>query len=90
MTVTILMPNLLRQACRLLPAAGQVAGKASMATRPTEEFSMAFVTAPNSEKAKEIAAGLVSGKLAACVNIVPGVISGSVQHIPIQCYMKEV
>ena len=77
------MPNLLRQAFRLFPAAGQVVGKASMATRPTEEFSMAFVTAPNSEKAKEIAAGLVRGKLAACVNIVPGVISGSVQHIPI-------
>ena len=28
-------------------------------SRPTEEFSMAFVTAPNHEKAKEIASGLV-------------------------------
>lgn len=36
---------------------------------------MAFVTAPTSEKAKEIAGGLVSGKLAACVNIIPGVVS---------------
>ena len=33
---------------------------------------MAFVTAPNSDKAKEIAGGLVSNKLAACVNIIPG------------------
>ena len=36
---------------------------------------MAFVTAPNSDKAKEIAGGLVSNKLAACVNIIPGVTS---------------
>ena len=34
---------------------------------------MAFVTAPNSDKAKEIAGGLVTNKLAACVNIIPGV-----------------
>ena len=34
---------------------------------------MAFVTAPDSSKAKEIAGGLVSNKLAACVNIIPGV-----------------
>eukprot|EP00088_Acartia_fossae_P025658 TRINITY_DN26461_c0_g1_i1.p1 TRINITY_DN26461_c0_g1~~TRINITY_DN26461_c0_g1_i1.p1 ORF type:complete len:136 (+),score=34.94 TRINITY_DN26461_c0_g1_i1:35-442(+) len=44
-------------------------------SRPSEEFSMAFVTAPNQEKAKEIAGGLVSGKLAACVNIIPGITS---------------
>ena len=36
---------------------------------------MAFVTAPNSDKAKEIAGGLVSNKLAACVNIIPGITS---------------
>ena len=36
---------------------------------------MAFVTAPDSDKAKEIAGGLVSNKLAACVNIIPGVTS---------------
>lgn len=41
--------------------------------RTLEEFSMAFVTAPNSDKAKEIAGGLVSNKLAACVNIIPGI-----------------
>ena len=28
-------------------------------SRPKEEFSMAFVTAPNADKAKEIAGGLV-------------------------------
>jgi len=43
--------------------------------RPQEEYSMAFVTAPDSDKAKEIAGGLVSNKLAACVNIIPGVTS---------------
>ena len=42
---------------------------------PQQEFSMAFVTAPDSDKAKEIAGGLVSNKLAACVNILPGVTS---------------
>lgn len=66
------MPNLLWQACRLLP--GGLARQFSMA-RPLEDFSMAFVTAPNTDKAKEIAGGLVSNKLAACVNIVPGVTS---------------
>jgi len=43
--------------------------------RPAEEFSMAFVTAPNHDTAKSIAGGLVSGKLAACVNIIPGITS---------------
>lgn len=66
------MPNLLWQACRLLP--GGLSRQFSMA-RPLEDFSMAFVTAPNTDKAKEIAGGLVSNKLAACVNIVPGVTS---------------
>ncbi|XP_023335834.1 protein CutA homolog [Eurytemora carolleeae] len=43
--------------------------------RPMEEFSMAFVTAPTADKAKELASGIVSGKLAACVNIIPGITS---------------
>ena len=43
--------------------------------RQQEEYSMAFVTAPDSGKAKEIAGGIVSNKLAACVNIIPGVTS---------------
>ena len=66
------MPNLLRHACRLLPSG--LTRHLSMAG-PQQEFSMAFVTAPDSDKAKEIAGGLVSNKLAACVNIVPGVTS---------------
>ena len=66
------MPNLLRQAFRLLPSG--VSRQLSMA-RQQEEYSMAFVTAPNSDKAKEIAGGLVSNKLAACVNIIPGITS---------------
>merc|ERR1719318_2515783 len=44
-------------------------------TRPAEQFSMAFVTSPNHDTAKSIAGGLVSGKLAACVNIIPGITS---------------
>ena len=52
-----------------------MAAMSSSSGRPLEEFSMAFVTAPNSEKAKEIAGGIVSNKLAACVNIIPGVTS---------------
>merc|ERR1711874_408874 len=35
----------------------------------------AFVTAPSAEVAKDLAAGLVTARLAACVNIMPGVTS---------------
>jgi len=35
--------------------------------------SMAFVTVPNEELGKKIARGLLENKLAACVNIIPGV-----------------
>ncbi|XP_076068783.1 protein CutA homolog isoform X2 [Oratosquilla oratoria] len=37
--------------------------------------SMAFVTAPSEEVAKKIAGGLVKNKLAACVNIIPKIVS---------------
>merc|ERR1712153_35479 len=40
-----------------------------------EPYSMAFVTAPNKDVAKTLAGGLVEKKLAACVNIIPGIIS---------------
>ena len=65
------MPNLLRSF--LNTAIPRLSSVASMASgRTAEEFSMAFVTAPSSDKAKEIAGGIVSSKLAACVNIIPG------------------
>ena len=76
MLVTLLMPSLVRQAFRFLPGLNSgLARQVNTMARQQEEFSMAFVTAPTSEKAKEIAGGLVSGKLAACVNIIPGVVS---------------
>lgn len=37
--------------------------------------SAAFITCPNETVAKELARGMVGGKLAACVNIVPAVTS---------------
>ncbi|KAK7505567.1 hypothetical protein BaRGS_00003312, partial [Batillaria attramentaria] len=37
--------------------------------------SMAFVTVPNMEVAKKLSHGLVTEKLAACVNIIPGITS---------------
>ena len=74
--IVTFMPHLLRQAWKLLPGnLSSMAAMSSSSGRPLEEFSMAFVTAPNSEKAKEIAGGIVSNKLAACVNIIPGVTS---------------
>jgi len=63
----LLMPHLQK--------AFSVVSKLSTMARPAETFSMAFVTAPSSDVAKSLAAGLVQAKLAACVNIVPGVIS---------------
>ena len=38
-------------------------------------YSIAFVTVPNKDVGEKIAGGLVSAKLAACVNIIPGVTS---------------
>jgi len=67
LSVCLLMPL----ASKVLPLARQLSSMA----RPVETFSMAFVTAPNHETAKSLASGLVSSKLAACVNILPGVTS---------------
>ncbi|XP_055331515.1 protein CutA homolog isoform X2 [Paramacrobiotus metropolitanus] len=40
-----------------------------------ESFTVSYVTAPNDTVAKHIARGLVEKKLAACVNVVPGIVS---------------
>ena len=42
---------------------------------PAGVFSAAFVTVPNMEVAEKLASGLVTSKLAACVNIIPGLTS---------------
>lgn len=39
------------------------------------EYSSAFVTCPDATVAKKIASGLVEKKIAACVNIIPGITS---------------
>ncbi|XP_052866720.1 protein CutA homolog [Anopheles cruzii] len=39
------------------------------------EYSVAFVTTPNEESAKTLARSVVEGKLAACVSVLPGLVS---------------
>lgn len=39
----------------------------------SDEIYMAFITAPGVKAAEDLAKGLVSNKLAACVNIIPSV-----------------
>jgi periplasmic divalent cation tolerance protein len=41
----------------------------------TEEATLILCTAPNEEKGRELARGLVEAKLAACVNVIPGISS---------------
>lgn len=41
----------------------------------SDKYSVAYVTVPNKEVGGSIAHGLVKGKLAACVNMIPGVTS---------------
>ena len=57
----------------LKPYLTTFAGPAKMST--VTPYSIAFVTVPNKEVGEAIAGGLVSSKLAACVNIIPGVTS---------------
>ncbi|HAM34991.1 MAG TPA: cytochrome C biogenesis protein CcdA [Elusimicrobia bacterium] len=42
---------------------------------PTPQFRVLFVTAPDAKTAEDIASGLVERKLAACVNVLPGLTS---------------
>jgi periplasmic divalent cation tolerance protein len=41
----------------------------------TSQFRIVFVTVPNTRSAETIAQGLVQGRLAACVNIIPKITS---------------
>jgi hypothetical protein len=55
-------------------AAGPSGGGGSSPSPPP--LVAAYVTVPNKEVGRKIAGGLVGEKLAACVNIIPGVESG--------------
>lgn len=66
----VLMPSLWAASRRLLSTA-----MATSASYVPGTHSMAFVTAPSQEVAKRIAGGIVKNKLAACVNIIPGIVS---------------
>jgi len=46
-----------------------------MSSSPPTPYCVAYVMVPSMEVAKKIAGGLVSNKLASCVNIIPGVTS---------------
>lgn len=72
--------QLLRSSVPSFLASGPYTGvmAASSSSSPPEgstPFCAAFVTVPNMEVAKKMASGLVSNKLAACVNVIPGVTS---------------
>ncbi|MBU1240112.1 divalent-cation tolerance protein CutA [Myxococcota bacterium] len=38
-----------------------------------QEFAVVYITAPTLEKAHQLASALVEARLAACINIVPGI-----------------
>ncbi|XP_054157077.1 protein CutA homolog [Oppia nitens] len=65
------------------PSSMATTGHGSAATLPpltttmisADQFSLAYVTAPDDTVAKQIASKLVADQLAACVNIVPGITS---------------
>ncbi|XP_045619244.1 protein CutA homolog isoform X2 [Procambarus clarkii] len=67
--IAVFMPILLTTGRHLLSS------MAATVSYVAGTHSMAFVTAPSQEVAKKIASGLVKNKLAACVNIIPNVVS---------------
>nr|XP_018910809.1 PREDICTED: protein CutA homolog isoform X1 [Bemisia tabaci] len=58
----------------LLPAAFNQT-VTTMSTNAAGQYSMAFVTIDNEENAKKLAKSVVTNQLAACVNIVPKILS---------------
>ncbi|XP_064458978.1 protein CutA homolog isoform X2 [Ornithodoros turicata] len=57
-------------------ALANMAANTSTSTQfPPGTFSVSYVTAPNEEVAQKLAQGLVQKKLAACVNMVPNILS---------------
>ncbi|XP_064593803.1 protein CutA-like, partial [Zonotrichia leucophrys gambelii] len=56
-------------------SAGDTTGDRGDTAGDTGELSAAFVTCPNLSVATELARSLVQNRLAACVNIIPGVTS---------------
>lgn len=54
---------------------GEVCATNKTVPEMNKQHSVAYVTAPSDEVAKKIAHGLVSNKLAACVNIIPKITS---------------
>lgn len=67
--LAVFMPLVLSVTRRLLSMA------AESSTYVAGMHSVVYVTAPSQEVAKKIAGGLVKNKLAACVNIIPNIIS---------------
>ncbi|XP_071442859.1 divalent-cation tolerance protein CutA isoform X2 [Hetaerina americana] len=68
--------NLMEQVCGPLFLSLHRISSAGISTMANQGIhSVAYVTAPSEEVAKKLAKGIVSGKFAACVNIIPKVTS---------------